>query len=163
MVRHAPLTRVQDVLDALGDDYDYYKVINVVYAFYLTERQREQYQALLLYAQGKPQRDIGIVMGTNQCKVSWMLSRLRIRLKNIVTSLYEERERLDELLCTLEKSTTRKQFAIVCYLLAGHRRTRVAHSLHCTPAHITQVIKKIAGREQKHVMETLTHFLLKLG
>lgn len=163
MARRVPIARVQDVLDALGDDYDYYKVIHVVYSFYLTERQREQYQALLLYAQGKPQRDIGIVMGTNQCKVSLMLSRLRIRLKNIVTALYDERERLDELLGALEKSTTRKQFAIICYLLAGHRRTIVADFLGCAPAHITQVIKKVSCREQPHVMETLTHFLLKLG
>lgn len=153
---------IETILQEL-ENKELWDVLNAVYAYYLTDKERDHYQVLLLYLQGKPQRDLGILLNVQQFKISEYLTKLQIKLKRVSAVLVYQRTILEQLLSYLKKRLTDRQYLIICLLLAGNKRTQVASILNISPASISFRLEHIFQSlpETKRIL--LTKFINTLG
>ena len=142
---------------------DYYAILKAVYTYYLTEKEQVHYQALLLYVLGKPQRDIGILLNTQQYKVCEYLAKLKRKLVNVTTVLARENQELKQLLIRLKPVLSKQQYDVVEFLMAGNKKIDIAAHYKCSPARITIVSKLLQKRIPSKDKNKFAHFYSKLG
>ena len=102
---------IENILTEL-DDKEFQDALNLVYTYYLQPKEQDHYQILLLSLQGKPQRDLGILLNVQQYKISEYLSKLRRKLKRITTVLVYQRPALEQLLKYVKPRVTERQSAM---------------------------------------------------
>jgi hypothetical protein len=142
---------------------DYYAILNAVYAYYLTEKERVHYHVLLLYVLGKPQRDIGILLNTQQYRVCEYLSKLKRKLVNVTTVLARENAELVRFMARLKPLLSKQQYDVAEFLLAGNKKIDIAAHYRCSPARITIVSKLIQNKLSAKERNRFLHFYSKLG
>jgi DNA-binding CsgD family transcriptional regulator len=137
------MTSIEQILNDLGETSTLHDILRVVYVYYLTDKEKEHYQILLLYYSGKPQRELGILLNVQQYKVSEYLSSLLRKMKKISSVFVYHRTKLVRFLCFLKKHATPRQYQVICYLLAGNKQCNVARYLSCSPAAIFYTLRQI--------------------
>jgi len=140
------MTLIDEVLSDLGERPSLHDILRVVYCYYLTEKEKEHYQILLLYYNGKPQRELGILLNVQQYKVSEYLSRLQHKLKKIAAVFTYRRDKFERFLNFLKKRLTEKQYYVVSCLFAGNKQCEIARHLKCSPAAVFYTIRQINTR-----------------
>jgi len=159
---HAHTITIERILKDT-DHKELSEVLRVVYTCYLTPKEREHYQVMLLHIQGKPQRDLGILLNVQQYKVSEYLSKLQGKLKRILHVLVYRRAPLERLLSYLQNRLKTQQYLVICLLLAGNKRHQVAEILGCSSARISYVMDLIQKRLPTSRYISLERFLSQLG
>lgn len=133
------LDYVLDVADSRKLDI----LLGVIYNVYLSKREKNLYNMMSLYVNGKSQRELGILFNLHQDKVSNYLKKLRKKLKRVYTTLTTRTDELKELKDYLITVLSKQQMEVVELLLLGNKKIRIAEKFGCSAAHITAVIVRI--------------------
>lgn len=118
-------------------------ILGVIYTVYLSKREKNLYNMMSLYVNGKSQRELGILFNLHQDKVSNYLKKLRKKLRRIYTTLTVHNEELKEMKSYLLTVLSKQQMEVVELLMLGNKKIRIAEKFDCSAAHITAVIARI--------------------
>jgi DNA-binding CsgD family transcriptional regulator len=135
---------IDEILKELEADEGQYNVIRVIYSYYLTDREREVYQAFLLNLSGKPQKEIGILLNIVQSHVSKFISLLVLKMQRLA-KLFTPPD-IDELvsfITVLKAKLKPRHYDIVSFVLGGNRYIDIAHHLKCSPPNIFKTNSKL--------------------
>ena len=134
---------VLDFVDKI-DKEDLEGLLELITFYYLSEKEKEYFLALMVHCGGKKQRELSVMFEIQQSKLSIKFSSLVKKLQIIGKFLTEID--LSDLLETLKKDLTERQFEVICYLLSGNRQSAIAKHFHFTPTAILYVYRNACRR-----------------
>ena len=139
----------EEVLEEIGDSTDLSVVLRVIYNYYLNKKEREVYEAFVLNIQGKPQRELGILLGLQRFKVSRAITKLKRKLRIKGDLFTTKKDDLDNLILYIKHNFDRKKYLIISYLLAGNKYYNIAKRFKCSSALIFKACYFIEHRLSK--------------
>jgi len=133
-------------------------ILRIIYCYYLSKKEKDHYHVLLLFLQGKPQKDLGILLNVQQYKVSEYLSKLLSKIRKI-SYIFTHKTEFENFLKYLKEHLTKKQYRVLCYLFAGNKQIAVARKLKCSPTAVFYTLQQIRKKLPKTECTLLHKYL----
>lgn len=149
---------IDEILKELNHSDHLRDILRIIYCYYLTEKDKENYEILLMYLDGKPQRELGILIGTQQFKVSRYLSKLLKKMRGI-GDVFLQKDILQNFLIFLKNNCSQRQYMIVSYLFAGNKYYQIARQLKCSISTVYYTLFSIKKRLPESQLVLFEKFL----
>jgi hypothetical protein len=131
---------LEDILKELTHSDDLSIILRVIHSHYLSKRDKEYYEIFILNLQGKPQRELGVLLGMQQFKVSKNLAKLRYKLQKLGNLLKHNVDDISEMMLYIKQHFTVRHYTIASYMFAGNKYYTLAKRFKCSPALIFYVM-----------------------
>jgi hypothetical protein len=149
------MTRFEHILKEIPTTEDLSVFLRLIYNYYLNDQDKENYTILIMYIHGKPQKELGILLGMQQFKVSKRLAKLRNKIRNIGTLFRNNRDELLELMQYIRENFNNRTYLTISYLLAGNKYYTIADHFKCLPGSVFYMMHAV---EKKLPVEYLPLF-----
>lgn len=157
------MTHFERIIKDITNPDDLSVLLRIIYNYYMNKRDKEYYEVLVMYIKGKPQKELGILLGTQQFKVSKRLATLRNKMCSIGDLFRENDDTLLEMMAYIRENFNRRTYLTISYLFAGNKYYQVASRFKCLPGFVFYIIHAVESKLPdnykalfKQCLETLT-------
>jgi len=150
------MNTIEKTLTQINEARSLSDVLRIIYEHYMTPRDKELYEIFVLHLQGKPQSDLGILLGKDQCHVSPVLSSFKKRMNCIGVLFTTKHEDIDDLMHYIRCNFSYNNYLTISYLLGGNSVKRVYKQFKITQQAISKIIKNVKKRLPEDYQTLLT-------